>query len=142
MRHFALSGSEINGKGHGHDPDRRGGAGRRVEIWEIDNTTYAHNFHIHEVAFRILDVDGAAAARLPDRAARTPCSCRRRRSVRLACSSARYTDPVSPYMYHCHILRHEDKGMMGQFVIVEPGTEAGTPRSIPAPSGGHSGHPS
>ncbi len=28
-----------------------------------------------------------------------------------------------PYMYHCHILRHEDNGMMGQFVVVEPGTE-------------------
>jgi len=26
-------------------------------------------------------------------------------------------------MYHCHLLRHEDEGMMGQFVV-EPGEEA------------------
>ena len=24
-----------------------------------------------------------------------------------------------PYMFHCHILDHEDLGMMGQFLVVE-----------------------
>jgi FtsP/CotA-like multicopper oxidase with cupredoxin domain len=33
-----------------------------------------------------------------------------------------YTDPQFPYMYHCHLTLHEDQGMMGQFVVVEPGT--------------------
>ncbi len=28
-----------------------------------------------------------------------------------------YADPVSPFMFHCHILEHEDVGMMGQFVV-------------------------
>lgn len=28
-------------------------------------------------------------------------------------------------MYHCHLLFHQDRGMMGQFVMVEPGQEAG-----------------
>ncbi|VAV94092.1 Multicopper oxidase, partial [hydrothermal vent metagenome] len=23
----------------------------------------------------------------------------------------------APYMYHCHILEHEDAGMMGQFSV-------------------------
>jgi hypothetical protein len=32
-----------------------------------------------------------------------------------------------PYMFHCHLLTHEDAGMMGQFVVVEPGQEAGRP---------------
>jgi hypothetical protein len=32
-----------------------------------------------------------------------------------------------PYMFHCHMLLHEDEGMMGQFVVVGPGQEAGTP---------------
>lgn len=36
-------------------------------------------------------------------------------------------------MYHCHILYHEDSGMMGQFVVVEPGTEDQTPLVIAAP---------
>ncbi|MFP3901599.1 MAG: multicopper oxidase domain-containing protein, partial [Acidimicrobiia bacterium] len=29
--------------------------------------------------------------------------------------------------FHCHVLAHEDDGMMGQFVVVEPGQEPGTP---------------
>ena len=24
-------------------------------------------------------------------------------------------------MFHCHVLKHEDSGMMGQFVVIEPG---------------------
>lgn len=30
-----------------------------------------------------------------------------------------YVDAGLPYMYHCHMLWHEDQGMMGQFVIAE-----------------------
>ena len=26
-------------------------------------------------------------------------------------------------MYHCHMLYHEDQGMMGQYVIVDPGKQ-------------------
>jgi bilirubin oxidase len=29
-----------------------------------------------------------------------------------------FRDATTPYMYHCHILEHEDRGMMGQFVVV------------------------
>jgi hypothetical protein len=32
-------------------------------------------------------------------------------------------------MFHCHILEHEDRGMMGQFVVVEPGEEPQPPPS-------------
>ena len=32
------------------------------------------------------------------------------------------TDPGFPYMYHCHLTVHEDQGLLGQFVVVEPGT--------------------
>ena len=31
-----------------------------------------------------------------------------------------FSDPAGRYMYHCHLLEHEDGGMMGQFVVVEP----------------------
>ena len=31
----------------------------------------------------------------------------------------KYADPKTPYMYHCHIMAHEDNGMMGQFLVVE-----------------------
>jgi bilirubin oxidase len=34
-----------------------------------------------------------------------------------------YSDPTLPYMFHCHILEHEDMGMMGQFVVVDSLTD-------------------
>jgi suppressor of ftsI len=129
VRKFRLTGSEINGRDMDMGRiDEVVPAGAH-EIWELDNTTYAHNFHIHEVAFRILDVNGAAPPAYqqgPKDTVFVP----KHAKVRLAVEFGRYTDPTTPYMYHCHILRHEDKGMMGQFLIVEPGTESSTPRTI------------
>ncbi|WP_446221867.1 multicopper oxidase domain-containing protein [Nocardia sp. IBHARD005] len=34
-------------------------------------------------------------------------------------------------MYHCHLLWHEDVGMMGQFTVVEPGQQAAKPLDTP-----------
>jgi FtsP/CotA-like multicopper oxidase with cupredoxin domain len=102
-----------------------------LEIWEIVNTVYAHNFHIHEVAFRVLSVDGKAPPAYAD-GPKDTVYLPPKATARLAVQFGRYTDPVTPYMFHCHILRHEDEGMMGQFVIVEPGTEGSVSRTIPA----------
>lgn len=49
--------------------------------------------------------------------------------VRLLMRFPQYADPDSPYMFHCHLLRHEDQGMMGQFVIVNRGQRAERPSS-------------
>jgi hypothetical protein len=59
--------------------------------------------------------------------------------VRLAVRFTGHTDPVHPYMIHCHLLQHEDRGMMAQFVVVEPGLQAGTPSAGGATSP-HRGH--
>jgi FtsP/CotA-like multicopper oxidase with cupredoxin domain len=47
--------------------------------------------------------------------------------MRLIMRFTDYADPVWPYMFHCHVLRHEDSGMMGQFLVVEPGTQPSGP---------------
>jgi FtsP/CotA-like multicopper oxidase with cupredoxin domain len=39
-------------------------------------------------------------------------------SVKLMVKMTDYSDAYSPYMYHYHILEHEDDGMMGQFLVV------------------------
>jgi FtsP/CotA-like multicopper oxidase with cupredoxin domain len=39
-------------------------------------------------------------------------------SVKLMVKMTDYSDAYSPYMYHCHVLEHEDDGMMGQFLVV------------------------
>ena len=38
-------------------------------------------------------------------------------TVRLIMKFEDFADTTIPYMYHCHILMHEDDGMMGQFVV-------------------------
>ncbi|MDD9206374.1 multicopper oxidase domain-containing protein, partial [Georgenia sp. 10Sc9-8] len=45
-----------------------------------------------------------------------------------------YADPDTPYMYHCHFLRHEDGGLMGQFLVLDEGMAPGMP------VGGHEDH--
>jgi FtsP/CotA-like multicopper oxidase with cupredoxin domain len=47
------------------------------------------------------------------------------KSVRLLLRFGAYADPHLPYVFHCHILQHEDRGMMGQVVVVQPGQTAG-----------------
>jgi blue copper oxidase len=50
-------------------------------------------------------------------------------TVRLLVQTPSYSDPATPYMFHCHLLQHEDNGMMGQFVAVQPGQP---PASLPS----------
>ncbi|MFF7011662.1 multicopper oxidase family protein [Streptomyces fimicarius] len=59
-------------------------------------------------------------------------------TVRLAVRFDTLTDERIPYMYHCHVLRHEDDGMMGQFLVVAPGREDKVSRTLDAP-GAHGG---
>ncbi|HSM67216.1 MAG TPA: multicopper oxidase domain-containing protein [Ilumatobacteraceae bacterium] len=94
-----------------------------TEIWEITNPTGTpHNFHVHDTRFTILDVNGEspppALSGWKDTVAVLPGD-----RVRIAVRFTDYTDPTMPYMFHCHLLLHEDRGMMGQFVVIEPGTE-------------------
>lgn len=88
-----------------------------TEIWEVQNASWMpHPFHIHDVQFRILDRNARPPAQhetgLKDTVLLAP-----RERVRLLLSFKDYADPETPYMYHCHILEHEDAGMMGQFVV-------------------------
>ncbi|MFC9753717.1 multicopper oxidase family protein [Streptomyces sp. NPDC056921] len=136
-RTFKLYGSHINGKPMDMARiDEVVPAGAR-EVWELDNIAFSHNFHIHEVVFRILDIDGDQPPehlRGPKDTVYVP----GKTKVRVAVEFGRHTDPKTPYMYHCHILKHEDKGMMGQFVLVPPGTENTTPRRLDLSH--HAGH--
>ncbi|MFJ8011752.1 multicopper oxidase family protein [Streptomyces sp. NPDC096339] len=135
-RTFRLGGSNINGRDMDMARiDEVVPAGAR-ETWEVDNVTFSHNFHIHDAVFRVLDIDGE---RPPEhlRGPKDTVYVPGRTKVRLAVEFGRHTDPGTPYMYHCHILRHEDKGMMGQFVIVPPGSEDTTPRRLPVAGHGH-----
>lgn len=92
-----------------------------TEVWVLRNRDpQPHNFHVHTVQFQVLDIDGAPPpAELggwKDTVYLPPGS-----EVRIIASFTDYADPTWPYMYHCHLLWHEDSGLMGQFVVVGPG---------------------
>jgi FtsP/CotA-like multicopper oxidase with cupredoxin domain len=93
-----------------------------TEIWEVDGFV-PHDFHIHGVGFRVIDYAGGPPPPQIDGWKDTvyipPFQ-----TVRLLVPFGNYTDPHHPYMYHCHIMQHEDAGMMGQFVVIRPGQES------------------
>jgi FtsP/CotA-like multicopper oxidase with cupredoxin domain len=93
------------------------------EIWTVRNDNpLPHSFHVHDTQFRVLSVDGAAP---PPRLAgfKDTIALESDREYRLLVRFDDYADPSTPYMYHCHLLWHEDQGMMGQFLVVEPGQQ-------------------
>ncbi len=89
-----------------------------VMVWNItNNSMMAHPFHIHGNHFFITSLDGGTP----------PANLQGRKDVVLLAPQGGtatlitkyedFNDPIMPYMYHCHILSHEDNGMMGQFII-------------------------
>ncbi len=88
------------------------------EIWEIENAgPMKHPFHVHNTQFRVLDRNG----QLPPKnelGLKDTILINAGETVRILVRFDHYTDAERPYMYHCHILEHEDAGMMGQFTVV------------------------
>ncbi len=88
-----------------------------TEIWEIVNDSMMmHPFHIHHGQFRVISYDGQSTPQ-HELAWKDTVKVGPGQTVRLMMSFEDFADPELPYMYHCHILEHEDNGMMGQFVV-------------------------
>jgi FtsP/CotA-like multicopper oxidase with cupredoxin domain len=100
-----------------------------VERWVLVNDTdECHNFHIHQTRFRVREialVDGVKAnACLGDRAASKDLAARHDNfplppGSRIVVDIP-FTQPqqIGTFVYHCHILGHEDKGMMATVEVV------------------------
>lgn len=118
----------------------------KTEVWTLTNQTMmAHPFHLHGNSFYVLSVNGATP----------PANMRGRKdvitvppmqgNVKIIVRFDDFSDPEMPYMYHCHILSHEDTGMMGQFLVISPASATGEAQanvvcpicigSMPVPSG-------
>lgn len=85
------------------------------EIWEIVSGEMPHPFHVHGASFRVLSKDGAAPG--AHEAGWKDTVLVEKKAELLV----RFDQPAAreqPFMFHCHILEHEDLGMMGQYVTV------------------------
>jgi bilirubin oxidase len=89
-----------------------------TEIWTlIDSSIGSHAFHIHDIEFKIIDVDGNPPP-AHQRGWKDVVYVRHYSKVRFIATYTTYSDTIWPFMYHCHILFHEDEGMMRQFLVV------------------------
>ena len=85
-----------------------------TEIWEVFSNEMAHPFHVHGTSFQVLSHNKKPVDFLQTGL----------KDVFLVNGQAellvRFNKPAdkrAPYMFHCHILEHEDAGMMGQFTV-------------------------
>jgi FtsP/CotA-like multicopper oxidase with cupredoxin domain len=100
-----------------------------VEDWVIENTAMEdHIFHIHQIHFQVLEVNGQA---VNDSAVRDTVDLPywsgtgAYPSVKVRMD---FRDPniVGTFVYHCHILQHEDAGMMGAIQVLPSSGSAST----------------
>jgi blue copper oxidase len=91
-----------------------------IEIWELKSSSiFAHPFHIHDVEFKILTRNGVAPS-AEEAGWKDVVLVKGNETVRFIAKFDDFADATHPFMYHCHITLHEDEGMMGQFVVVDP----------------------
>ncbi len=91
-----------------------------TEEWTVVNTDQQyHSFHIHQTAFLVTEINGVAQREdsLRDTVSLLPATERRPSEAKVVIP---FTDPVivGRFVYHCHAVDHEDKGMMGIVEVI------------------------
>ncbi|WP_321828903.1 multicopper oxidase domain-containing protein [Thalassovita sp.] len=86
-----------------------------TEIWRITADEQQHPFHVHGCSFRILQQEGGAAPAYAQGWKDMVHVGEGWSEILVRFDHAAPAD--APFMYHCHILEHEDCGMMGQFTV-------------------------
>ncbi len=77
-----------------------------TELWRLVNTSsVTHLFHVHGVAYQIVDRDGSPPP--PEEAGwKDTVMVHPNETVRIIMTFRDYADLDHPFMYHCHILPH------------------------------------
>jgi blue copper oxidase len=89
-----------------------------IEIWNINNQSMiGHPFHIHGNSFYITQWNGASPPEEMQGRKDVVLIPPQMGNVKVVIKFEDFADSEHPYMYHCHILDHEDMGMMGQYVV-------------------------
>jgi FtsP/CotA-like multicopper oxidase with cupredoxin domain len=91
-----------------------------TEEWTIVNTDQQyHSFHIHQTPFLVAEINGVPQGEdsLRDTMPIPPATAERPGEIKVIIP---FTDPeiVGRFVYHCHAVDHEDKGMMGTVLVL------------------------
>ncbi len=91
-----------------------------TEEWTVINTDQQyHSFHIHQTAFVVTEINGIRQDEdsQRDTVSIPPATTERPGTLKVTIP---FTDPeiVGRFVYHCHAVDHEDKGMMGVVKVV------------------------
>jgi FtsP/CotA-like multicopper oxidase with cupredoxin domain len=85
-----------------------------VEIWEVEGTKEMdHPFHLHGMFFQPLLPDGTVDV---SAGWKDTINIVRGTTLRFA---VRYDAPLGMWMFHCHILEHAERGMMGELMVMQ-----------------------
>jgi FtsP/CotA-like multicopper oxidase with cupredoxin domain len=93
-----------------------------VEEWIIQNTAQeAHVFHIHQLDFQVTEINGEPKpfTGYQDVVTLPPATSGGPSVVKVLIP---FTNPVivGKFVYHCHIIQHEDQGMMANIQVIDP----------------------
>ncbi len=111
----------INGRLYEHGRiDTRVPLGSMEEWTLFNNTDDMHVFHIHQLSFQVTAINGKPqpfdgyldVVRIPERG-----------HVTILLPFTR-PETLGRFVYHCHVLKHEDKGMMAGIEVFDPRVNA------------------
>jgi bilirubin oxidase len=90
-----------------------------TESWTVNGgNIFGHSFHIHGVQFKIVSRNGnASAVKSYEVGWKDTFYVPLNESLTFIAKFDEAADATYPYMYHCHMVNHEDAGLMGQFVV-------------------------
>jgi FtsP/CotA-like multicopper oxidase with cupredoxin domain len=101
-----------------------------TEKWVFTNpTNQAHTVHIHDVSQQCISRNGGAC--YPYETMKETWYLDPGETLEL---KLKFTDHIGMYMLHCHIVEHEDDGMMTQFEVVRPALPRPPPTPRPRPT--------
>jgi FtsP/CotA-like multicopper oxidase with cupredoxin domain len=107
-----------------------------VEDWIIENrSAELHAFHIHQLHFVLLDYDGKP---VNEPFLRDTVNVPYYNGHTLAYPSIRirmdFRDPniIGTFVFHCHLLEHEDRGMMATIQVVPPDSTRTAHATVPS----------
>lgn len=92
------------------------------EIWTIQNATQLeHSFHLHDVPYQLIAINGEDPTGVQlgwyDTYEVVGGG-----SIKIAMEFTDFADDTYMYMLHCHLLQHEDEGMMASLMVTGTST--------------------